>query len=182
MCPAEDPSFLYHELNKQNELANNLLVLRMPRMNTIDLRDMFLKLCDKLNVKVTAEDVQHIKRRGVIAEGADGREGKDDIVVCLKRFDLKEEIRYAAQKKTISSGDLFELPPSHWPKPIKVISHTTRYYSDMMSIAKDARASRIIYHYELTHHGILIKRSATSDTRTFISKSELQAFINRLKL
>lgn len=181
----EDPDFLLAELNKQNELANSLLILKMPRMTNMSLPNMFLRLCDKLNVKASGDDIQHIHRRGDMrdshSEIHDSREGRHDMLVNLKRHELKEEIRLAAQKQSLFSGEVFDLHPDEWSKQIKVISHTTRYYSEMLTIAKQARIDRIIHHYELTTHGIHIKRSPTSDGRNFISKTELTHFVNRTK-
>lgn len=165
----DDPAFLHAELNKQNELANNLVILKMPRLSNMDARDMFMKLCNRLHVNVPADGIQQAYKRN------------DDIVICLSSYELKEEIRNAAQKQPVASGDLFDLTPEQWSKPIKVISHTTRYYSDMLAIAREARADRIIFFYELTKQGIQIKRSPSSEDRFFISKSELLHFIKRPK-
>ena len=177
----EDTDFLLAELNKQNELANSLIVIKMPRFTNLDLREMFLKFCDKINVKVSADDIQHIHRRS--RDGRDMRkfrEGRDDdTIVCLRSYELKEEIRIAAQKMPIFSGDVFQLQPDQWNKQMKVISHTTRYYFDMLAIAKEARTDRKIFNYELSKQGLHIKRSPTSDDRIFISKTELYNFINR---
>lgn len=180
----EDSEFLLAELSRQNELANSLLLLKMPRLLNMSLPNMLLLLCDKLNVKVSGSDIESIHRRGDTRESnetLDSREGRYDILVNLKSYELKEEIRLAAQKHQIFSGTVFDLHPDEWSKQIKVISLTTRYYSEMLSIAREARLDRIIHHYELTKHGIHIKRSATSDDRIFISKSELMHFINRSK-
>lgn len=177
----EDTDYLLAELNKQNELANSLIVIKMPRLTSFDLREMFLKFCDKINVKLSANDIQHIHRRKRDTRDArEIREGRDDdTIVCLKSYELKEEIRIAAQKAPIFSGDVFQLPPDHWNKQMKVISHTTRYYFEMLAIAKEARADRKIFNYELSKQGLHIKRSPTSDDRIFISKTELYNFINR---
>lgn len=164
----DETAFLQAELNKQNELANNLLILKMPRM-TMDPAEMFLQLCQKLHLNVSMNDIQHAYRRN------------DDIVVCLNRYELKENIRNVASMQTIESADIFELTPEQWNKKIKIVSHTTRYYSDMLTIAREARKERIIWYYELTKKGIHIKRSATSDERIFISKTELLSFIHRLR-
>lgn len=153
----EDAAFLLAELNKQNELANNLIVTKIPRILNMDLPEIFLKLCDKLKVKISADDIQHIQRRSFDGrEVRDFREGRDDIIVTLKSYELKEEIRHAAHKffAGIFTGDIFELQPDQWSKQIKVISHTTPYYSHMLAIAKDARADRVIFNYELSKRGI----------------------------
>lgn len=179
----EDAAFLLNELNKQNELASNLVVVKIPRSTNINLRDTFLKLCDRLKVKVSIDDIKQIQRRS--RDDRDGRSemheygSRDDTIVCLKSYELKEQIRYASQKCVIFSGDVFDLQPDQWSKPIKMISHTTRYYSDMLVIAKKARSDRLIYNYELSKRGVHIKRSPTSDERIFISKMELLNFINR---
>ncbi|XP_031636750.1 uncharacterized protein LOC116349467 [Contarinia nasturtii] len=179
----EESDFLATELDKQNELANNLVILKLPRMTNMDLRQMFLKLCDKLKVNISTDDIQEIYRR--TRDGRDTahdfREGPDDTIVCLKSYQLKEDIRYAAQKHTVFSGDIFDLQPNQWSKPIKIISHTTRYYSEMLSIAKAARNDRVIHNYEMSQRGVHIKRSPTSDDRIFISKTELLNFINRTR-
>lgn len=172
---SEDAAPFLAELEKQNEIANNLLILKLPRIGDMDLRDMFLKLCNKLKLKVKSDDIQNICRRP--------RDGRDDTLVSLTSYELKEEIRSAAQKHSpVYSGDLFDLHNTdQWSKPIKIISHTTRYYSEMLAIAKEARSDRVIFHYELTKRGVHIKRSSTSDDRIFISKTELLNFINRCR-
>lgn len=176
----ENAAFLLAELNKQNALANNLVVVKMPRLANMNLRDMFLKLCDKLKLKISTDDIQEIQRRPRDGRDIrDCREGRDDTIVCLKSYELKEEIRIAAQRQRIFSGDVFDLLPDQWSKPIKMISHTTRYYSDMLNIAKDARNDRAIFHYELSNRGVHIKRLRTSDDRIFISKTELRNFLKR---
>lgn len=166
--PDDTSNFYMSELMKQNELANNLLILKMPRMS-MNPSEMFLKLCHKLHINVSMDDIQECHRRN------------DDIIVTLKSYELKEEIRYVASMHKIESADIFELQPEQWNKNIKVISHTTRYYSDMLSISREARKDRIISHYELTKQGIQIKRSPTSEDRIFISKAELVNFIHRIK-
>lgn len=172
----EEKDFLQAELKKQNELANNLVILKLPRIPDMDIRDTFLKLCNKIKVKVTIDDIQHIHRRP-----REGREGHDDTLVSLKSYELKEEIRYAAQKQIIFSADIFKLQPEQWSKQIKVISHTTRYYSEMLSIAKEARSERKICHYELSTRGVQIKRTQTSDDRFFTSKTDLLKYIKRTR-
>lgn len=169
----EDPDFLMTELQKQNAFANNLLILKLPRKMDMDLRDMFLKLCEKLQLNVTDDDIQEICRRS--------RNGNDDVMVSLKSYELKEKIRTTSQKLGVFSGELFELNSDQWNKRIKILSHTTRYYTDMLTIAKEARSDRVIYHYDLTKRGLLIKRSASSNDRIFLSKTELRNYINRCR-
>lgn len=166
---SEDPELLMTELKKQSEFANNLLILKLPWKFDMDLRVMFLKLCNKLQVDVSADDIQEICKRS------------RDVMVSLKSYELKEEIRKAAQKFGVFSGELFELNSDQWSKRIKILSHTTRYYTDMLMIAKEARAERAIHHYDLTKRGLHIKRSPTSDDRIFISKTELRKYIDRCR-
>lgn len=156
----EDANFLLTELAKQNELANNLVILRLPRLPNMDLREMFLRVCDRIKVKISNDDIQHITRRARDGRDTihDYRDGSDDTIVCLKSYQLKEEIRFAAQMYPVFSGDIFDLPPKQWSKKIKIISHTTRYYSDLLHIAKIARKDRVIHNYELSKHGIHLKR------------------------
>lgn len=164
-----DDAFLLNELSKQNELANNLLIHCLPRSTTMDPIDIMMKLCERLEIKVSRDDILATQRRF------------DDLIVTLKSYELKEKIRNTASMYTINSGDIFDLHSDERNKRIKIISHTTRYYVEMLSIAREARRGRMIHWYELTKQGIEVKRSFTSDPRVFISKVELQNYIGRGK-
>lgn len=166
---ADESAFVVQALQKQNELANDLVIMKLPRM-TLDIEptEIFLILCRRLNIPVNKDDILQAYRRN------DG-----DVVVTLKDYDHKEQIRYAAAKHIIKTDMLFDLQAGQWNKTIKVLSHTTRYYSEMLSMAREAKKVRNISFYELTKKGIVIRRSATSDERIFISKIELANYLGR---
>lgn len=165
----DDSAFLMQELQKQNELANNLLIMQLPRMSNLEPADVFLKICDELDVNVQKDDIVQAIRR------------HDDIIVTLKDYDQKEDIRTAAGRRPIMRSMLHKLSAGQWDKRVKVLSHTTRYYSEMLSMAREAKKFRIISFYELTKKGIVATRASTGDERTFISKAEFDNYLMRCR-
>lgn len=168
---ADESAFLLAELKKQNELANNLLIMGLPRMQNIEPIEIFLKICNAIDVKVQMDDIVQAYRST----------NSDDVIVTLKNYNHKEKIRHAAAKRSLDTSMVFEPRPGQWTKKIKVLSHTTRYYLEMLSMAREAKNHRLISFYELGQNGIVVTRSHNGDERTFISKTVLASFLSRCR-
>lgn len=157
------------ELEKQNQLDNNLSILGFPRIKNEDLMEMFMKLCDKLKVKMSYDDVQRIYRNNGVNE---------PVIVKFRNYECKVMVKNNAHLTDVWSNDLFKLPPGEQPTKIFVNLHTTRFYGKMVSIAREARKTKGIHAYYLCKRGLVVKRTETSKERTVLSPTELIEYIH----
>lgn len=160
------------ELEKQNQLNNNLSIVGLPRLDDDNVMEMFLKFCEKIKVKVLASDVVEIYRNGGVNE---------PVIVQFQDFDTKNMVRNYAHMRQVWTNDLVELPEGEQPTKIFVNLHTTRYYGKMISIAREARKSNSLFSYYLCKRGLAVRRTENSKERIVLSTSELIDYIYRHK-
>lgn len=157
------------ELDKQNQLDNNLSILGFPRMKNEDLMDMFLKLCKKLKIQISFDDVSRIYRNNGVNE---------PVIVKFRNYENKVMMKNSAHLRDVWSNDLFKLPAGEQPTKIFVNLHTTRFYGKMVSIAREARKTKSLHSYYLCKRGLVVKRTETSKERIVLSPTELIEYIH----
>lgn len=157
------------ELDQQNQLDNNISILGFPRLKNEDLLEMFMKLCKKLKIKVAYDDVVQIYRNHGFNE---------PVIVQFRNFDTKIMVKNGTHSKDVWSNDLFKLPPGEKPMKIFVNLHTTRFYSKMVSIVREARKSNSLYSYYMCKRGLVVKRMENSKERIVLSATELIDYIH----
>lgn len=156
------------ELEKQNQLDNNLSIVGLPRLNNDDVLEMFLKFCKKIKAKVSHNDIVDIYRNGGVNE---------PVIVKFRNYDTKVMVKNCAHIRQIWTKDLVKLAPGEAPTKIFVNLHTTRYYGKMLSIAREGRKSKSLFSYYLCKRGLAVRRTENSKERVVLSTSELVEYI-----
>lgn len=157
------------ELQKQNQLDNNLTIIGLPHLRDDNVLEMFLTYCKKIKANVTATDVVDIYR--------DGGDINDTVIVKFKNYELKNMVRNYAQLRQVWTNELVELPPGELATKIFTNLHTTRYYGKMLNIAREARKSDSLFSYYLCKRGLAVRRTENSSERIVLSTSELINYI-----
>lgn len=157
------------ELQKQNQLDNNLSIIGLPQSRDHSVLEMFLKYCKKIKADVSANDVLDIYR--------DGGDINDTVIVKFKNYELKNMVRNYAQLRLVWTNELVELPPGEMASKIFTNLHTTRYYGKMLNIAREARKSDSLFSYYLCKRGLAVRRTENSSERIVLSTSELINYI-----
>lgn len=156
------------ELQKQNQLDNNLSIVGLPRLADDNVLEMFLQFCKKIKAKVTANDVVDIYRDGGI---------NDTVIVKLKSFELRNMVRNYSLLRQVYTNDLVDLPHDEMATKIFANLHTTRYYGKLLNIAREARKSDSLFSYYLCKRGLAVRRTEKSTERIVLSTSELINYI-----
>ncbi|XP_031636729.1 uncharacterized protein LOC116349451 [Contarinia nasturtii] len=156
------------ELDQQNQLANNLSILGFPRLRNEDLTEMFKKLCKKLHITLSYNDVIKIYRTNGVNES---------VIVKFSNYETKVMVKNRAHMTNIWSDDIIKLPTNEKPTKIYVNLHTTRFYGKMISIAREARKNKSICSYNLCKRGLVVKRTEKSKERVILSTNELMDYI-----
>lgn len=156
------------ELEKQNQLNNNLTIVALPRRKNDDELEMFLKLCHQLNATVSKNDIAYIYRSGGINER---------VVVKFRNHNTKVMVKNCAHKKQVWTNDLVKLAPDEEPVKIFVNLHTTRYFGKMLKIANEARKIKTLYSQYLCKRGLIVKRTENSAGQIVLSTRELIDYI-----
>lgn len=162
------------ELQKQNQLDNNLSIVGLPVLpNADNVLEMFLSFCKSIKAKVSAADVVDIYRDGGV---------NDTVIVKLKNFELKNMVRNYALLRPVCTNELVELPPGEVATKIFANLHTTRYYGKLLNIAREARKTDSLFSYYLCKRGLAVRRTENSTERIVLSTSELINYIYGNKL
>lgn len=158
------------ELQKQNQLDNNLSITGLPvQLGDDNVLKMFLTYCKMIKANVTATDVVDIYR--------DGGDINDTVIVKFKNYELKNMVRNYGQLRQVWTNELVELPPGEMATKIFTNLHTTRYYCKMLNIAREARKSDSLFSYYLCKRGLAVRRTENSGERIVLSTSELINYI-----
>lgn len=156
------------ELEKQNQLNNNLTIVGLPHLENDDVLKMFLKLCKHLKANVSENDIAYIYRNGSINEL---------VTVKFRNHSTKVMVKKNSYHKPIWTSDLVKLAPGEEPAKIFINLHTTRYFGKMLNIAREARKSRSLFSYYLCNRGLIVRRTENCQGQIVLSTSELINYI-----
>lgn len=156
------------ELEKQNQLDNNLSIVGLPRFDNDDVLELFLKFCKRIKADVSCDDIIEIYRNGGVNE---------PVIVKFRSYDTKVMVKNCSHIRQIWNKDLVKLSPNETPTKIFVNSHTTRYFGKMVSIAREARKTNSLFSYYLCKRGLAVRRTENSKEHVVLSTSELVDYI-----
>lgn len=156
------------ELQKQNQLDNNLSIVGLPLLRDDNVLEMFLAFCKKIKAKLSPNDVVDIYRDGGI---------NDAVIVKFTNYELKNMVRNYAQVRQVWTNELVELPAGEVATKVYTNLHTTRYYCKMLNIAREARKTDSLFSYYLCKRGLAVRRTEHSTERIVLSTSELINYI-----
>lgn len=159
------------ELNKQHELRNNLSIVGLPHVKSENLRAMFLKVCKLLGAPTTNDAIRHIWRDTA----------RQVINIELRDHDVKAHICRFSHAKYLWTDDLIRLPAGMVRSRIYINDQMTHFYKQMWEIGRQARKNHLIYTSWISDHGFMVKRTAASKKRYFLSAVELNRFIDQLR-
>lgn len=165
-------SELQAELKKQNELVNNLSITGIPCFDNENLLRIFDRICKKIDAPVTQKDVRKIFRTSGPCQ---------PIIVKLKTWTAKANIKRYFKHKDLWSSDIVSLPSNMPSTRLFINLHTTRFYGKMVQIAKYYKKTGLIQSYYLCENGLLVRSRNDINDRQILSKQELLDWISDVK-
>lgn len=159
------------ELHKQNELRNNLSIVGLPHVRNENLRSMFLKVCKLLGSPISNDAIRHVWRDTA----------RQVINIELRDHDVKAHICKFSHARYLWTDDLMRLPAGMVRSRIYINDQMTHFYKQMWEIGRQARKGRLIYTSWISDRGFMVKRTAASKKRYFLSAIELNRFIDQLR-
>lgn len=157
------------EFRAQRKLANSVFVSGISAVfNDIDPYELFLKICQKLelNVHVHRADIKDIQRH------------KNGFAVKFHQIELKERVLNGSKHKSLLSTELIQLEENQEPSQIRIRMAMTRFYNNLWNeTAKFHEKYPQNFSCKMTDNGIEIMSKATSSKDIINTKDELEAFI-----
>lgn len=147
---------------------NRITIYGVPKIEKHeDLKSIFLRLCRRLKVDVSSNDIVSISRKSESAQ----------IKVELRTFHIKEGIRTAPLLKELTSADMFKLPSNIRSTDIFINHDTTPYYLEMDVICRQALREGSLYACNMTSRGFWVQRNAWSKAENILSIQKLVDYI-----
>lgn len=159
------------ELHKQTKLRNNLSIVGLPHVRNENLRAMFLNVCKLLGSPITNDAIRHVWRDTA----------RQVINIELRDHDVKAHICKFSHARYLWTDDLMRLPTGMVRSRIYINDQMTHYYKQMWEIGRQARKCRLIYTSWISDRGFMVKRTAASKKRYFLSATELNRFMDQLR-
>ncbi|XP_055307345.1 uncharacterized protein LOC129571560 [Sitodiplosis mosellana] len=168
-APSALDATLIAELNKQLCLRHNLYVDGIRScLKDIGLQNVFLKLCQQLEVNMSASDIKRIEEKN-----------SNGMSVELHRMDLKMMILNRMKTRTIWSNELVQLSEDQTPWKISIIKELTPYYSGIWRKAVELSKRNAIHSLRITDEGLKVTRTPTEAGHTVRSEQELLDYIEK---
>lgn len=131
-----------------------------------DQREMFRKICRRLNENVPDDQIERMYHEG------------NALIVRLRDTKIKERIIERAETTRIwldklVSGEIF------WR--VNVQNYMTPYYTDLFRVAQEYKKDNSLHSFKLTDKGLAIKRKENSTEKIVLSIEELKEHIEKQK-
>ncbi|XP_031635250.1 uncharacterized protein LOC116348464 [Contarinia nasturtii] len=152
------------ELQKQNQLINDVFIHGIPYKDNEDLVSLVLKMSKFLGANIYPEDIAHVKRPS--------RHKAIITLRCTSQEAKAELLKY----KSIHTTDVIPSSRDHFRK-IHIKSLTTKYVTNLMKFAKDFAQQKLLHHFQWTEKGLFVKRSENCDGKYFMNKTELINYV-----
>lgn len=157
------------ELQKQNELINDVFIYGIPYKYNENLVPLISKLCHILGANIKMKDVLYVLRPS---------RRKPIITLRCSNYETKTELlKY--NKSMVRSKDLF-LAPSDYNKStfmITIRSLTTEYVTKLMRFAKRFVENKELHNFWWTEQGLFVKRSNDCDGKHILNRKELLDYL-----
>lgn len=152
-------------LMEQLERANYVFIIVPERLiqTQQSQREMFRQICDRLNVNVSSDQIEHVYRED------------NALIVKFRDIKIKEMIMDSADGKKIWLDQIVKGEIS-WRVHIR--QYMTRYYSKLYQAAQEYRETRSIHSFKFTENGLLVKHKENSKGKIVLSLSELNEYVN----
>lgn len=165
---------LTQNIEAQRKLAKSLFVSNIPEMSeNTDIYDLFFKLCKKLDLNVSTDDIKDI------------RPYESGIVVTFHQIEIKELILNNSIGKFVWSDEVLPIQEGIQERtPFKVFCtirpHLTPYYRELwLEVLKCQLKHKDLYSYRISDNGIAIKRNSTSIEQIINTKEQLQEYVKK---
>lgn len=159
---AEDPAYVA-ELKRQRSLKYCLYIGGIrDNLKSMGLQNVFLNLCQKLEVNVTAGDIKQI-----VEMNANG------LSVELYKPELKKMILNRTKNRTIWSSELIQVPKGEHPWKISINNELTPFFTNISKAAMALLKKGVIYSFKMGKDGFGFKRTNTDASKIVRSKQEL---------
>lgn len=163
-----DERSLMGELSDQRKLVKNIYVQGIcQNIGGTDRYGIFLKLCKKMGVTVSRNDIQRIDQ---CSKG---------ITVKLHRIEVKKMIMNQIRDKFLWTNELFKIPKGKNPWKVRVCEHMTNFYSKMWFTAFDLKEQHRLHSFKLTEDGLVVKAKAGCSERIVLSEQQLLEYIQQ---
>lgn len=159
------------ELFKQNQLANNLCVSGIPRLQDDSekaLRKVFSTFCSKLSINLQQQDIDTIYR----VNNSD-----DLIVVKFISFAAKLKVFRNRKKCKVMSNEVIKINNGTLPVQLFINHHTTPFYGNLLKIGRMAQANNKLYSCRMSKHGLFAKRTEHAKEKLILSAIEFTNYI-----
>lgn len=153
------------EWTKQSKRKNDLLIVGVPQAKGENLREIFKRICSKLNVK--SNFPYEIRR---VWNG---------IRIELSKFARKQNILRKYKAKRLWLEDVVPNGPRKMPIIIK--NDCTTYFNELEALAQNAVDKRIIQTFWPSKDGFMLKRTKNGQPTSVYSIQELGTFIDKSK-
>lgn len=169
MAEFDNEQFLANELKKQNDIIKNFTVRGFPRVDGLDLMNMFMAFCKHINANVQPDDIRSIARQN---------DDSDLVIVKFQHLHQKKLVRRLAIDMEIYLHQFIDLPAEVQPERIYINSQLTHFYTEIQKLAKIARSMGSLHSYQLRSEGFLVARTADSPLHLVLSTKQLQDYID----
>lgn len=156
------------ELIEQKKLAKNVYIRGISKdLHIHNTEEIFLKFCKKLKLVIYRSDIQEICQK------------QCGIAVTLHNLDKKKYIINKTLNRYIWCNELFELGPKNEPWKIFLQNHMTSSFYKTWKCANRLMKENRLHSFELTDHGIVVKRTPCDNGHVILSEKQLLDYIHR---
>lgn len=128
--------------------------------------NIFRKLCKKIKVKVSEEEVEETFIK------------KNSLIIKMHRMADKEKVLDCAEDRDVWTNDLYELPRGQDPLKIKICHFMTSFYSRMWFKAEKFKNQGRLHSFKLTNNGLVVVRKKANNEKIILSEQQLIDYIN----
>lgn len=159
-----------YELNKQRNRMNNLCISNIPQIYGENLLEIFLQLCQAININLSVIDVDSINR----LHRANG-----SIIVTLAQRHIRDIILNSPKWKYVYPWHFMNILIDRNMPPIRLNSDKTPLFMEMELIAKRAKVQQKIISHRITDNGFAIRRTENEEEKFFLTTADLKTFIEK---
>lgn len=158
-----------HELQKQQQLRNNLSIMGIPPLRDEFVSSTVMKILNALGCNPVNEDL-------VTAYRTNGK--NSSIIIKLSSFEKKIDILNARAKKTIRVKDIANVEPSLAENIIFVNLHVTPFFGKLLQEGRKLVKEKRFFSCWLASSGACVKLVENGNPVNFRSSEELQRIVD----
>lgn len=163
---------LYAELEKQKKLMKNVSINGIVERHDENLLSIFMEIYEKFGIPVAISDIETIYRC---------RKNRESVIVQFKHYKTKSIFMERVTRIFLWTSDIGQLRNLSRLKRIYINDEMTDFYKSMWQICRQIRKQGKIYTFQITEHGIEVKRTEKSKAKIILSENELYDLIDDSK-